>query len=302
MAESVYGRDLDQLQVAADLKPDREDTNVTPDELAALARRHGLSALVRYDGNGDKVRALVRTGVPVIAEQWIDIEGRGEMGHYRVVTGFDDARSVFLVQDSYYGANRTYSYDDFERMWRPFLGVYVVVYEPPMEGAVRAALGADADEAAMWQRAVADQEERARRDPGDAWASFALGEALSRVGRNEEAVAAFDRAMAVGLPFRAFWYQFGYYRSLAATAQYERIVSQADATLATMKGENLEESRYWRGVALRALGREAEAEVEFQTALFYNPLYQAARDALAASPTGTPEASAARLAPPLGWA
>ncbi len=47
-----------------------------------------------------------------------------------------------------------------------------------------------------------------------------------------------------------------------------------------MKGENLEEHRLWKGRALRALGREAEALAEFRTALEYNPLFDAAREAL----------------------
>jgi tetratricopeptide (TPR) repeat protein len=226
----------------------------------------------------------VRAAVPVVAEQWIVVEGRGVMGQYRVVTGFDDAEAAFVVQDSYYGADRRYGYDEFERMWRPFLGAYLVVYDPAQEAAVMEALGPDRDEAAMWARVAADTAGRASAAPGDAWAQYAQGEAMSRVGRHSDAVAAFDRAVAIGLPFRAFWYQFGFYRSLSALGLHDRVIAQADATLAGMKGENLEESRYWRGMALRALGREEEARADFQAALRYNPLFTPAAEALAAGP------------------
>jgi tetratricopeptide (TPR) repeat protein len=277
MALSAFGVHRDQLQLAARVKPDREDTNVTPDEIAALVRAEGLSAVVRYHGNRDVVRALVASGVPVIAEQWIDVDGRGEMGHYRVVIGFDDREQAFLVHDSYYGPNRRHAYDDFDLMWRPFVGAYVAVFDPALEPSVRLALGTDWDEARMWARARADHEVWALAEPRNAWAHFALGEVRSRVGDHGAAVESFERAVAIGLPFRAFWYQFGYYRALYASEAYERLLAHADVTLATMDGANLEESRYWRGMALAALGRNAEALREFETALTYNPLFEAAR-------------------------
>ncbi len=281
MALSPFGIPLDQLAVAAAIKPDREDTNVSPDELAAFARAQGMRAIVRYNGNRGIARALVAAGVPVLAEQWVAVEGRGEMGHYRVAIGYDDAAGEIIANDSYYGANRRYGYDAFEQMWRPFVGAYVVAYRPEQEEAVRAAIGPDWDDAAMWQRALDDATRWAAAAPGDAWAWFALGEIKARMGDHGEAVAAFDRAIGIGLPFRAFWYQFGYYRALVETGAYDRAVAHADATLGSMKGENLEESHYWRGIALRRLGREDEARASFERALAFNPGFAPAREALA---------------------
>ncbi len=283
MAASAFGLYLDQMEVAAALKPDREDTNVTPDELAAFAKARGLLAVVRYGGDRVVAGKLLRSGVPVVAEQWIDVEGRGEMGHYRTVTGFDDPAAEFVVQDSYYGPRRRYSYDDFEAMWRPFLGAYVVVYLPGQQALVESALGADIDDAAMWRRVLTTSEGWVARQPSEAWAWFAFGEALSHNARHEEAVVAFQRAISIGLPTRAFWYQFGYYRSLSALERYEDLVAHAEATIATMSGENLEESHYWRGVGLRGLEREAEAQASFTRALEFNPLFRPAAEALRGS-------------------
>ncbi len=280
MALSAFGIELDQLAVAAQLKPDREDTNVTPDELAGFARSQGLAAIVRYNGNRDILRALIQAGVPVVVEHWIEVHGRGEMGHFRVVTGYDNSTGQFITNDSYFGANRHYDYDTFEHEWRPFLGAYVVAYRPEQEGAVRAAIGADWDDAAMGQRALVDQTRRTAEAPDDAWAWFSLGEVHARIGDYAAAVQAFDRANAIGLPFRAYWYQFGYYRALYESGAYDRLIAHADATIASMKGENLEESHYWRGLALRQLGREDEARASFERALAFNPLYAPARTAL----------------------
>jgi hypothetical protein len=280
MALSAFGIRLKQADVQAQLKPDREDTNVTPEELARFARSQGLGAKVGYGGSRDLVRVLVRAGLPVIAEQWISVHGRGEMGHYRVVIGYDDAAQQFIAHDSYYGANRRYGYADFESMWRPFLGAYVIPYRPEQEGLVHAALGADWDEAAQWRRILAEREAAVAGGAADAWSFFTLGAARSRNGDHPGAVAAYDRAVAMGLPFRTFWYQFEYFKSLYETGQPDRIIALADKNLASMKGENLEESRYWRGLALRRLGREAEAQADLQKALQFNPLFGPAREAL----------------------
>jgi tetratricopeptide (TPR) repeat protein len=280
MALSAFGIQLEQAAVQARLKPDREDTNVSPDELARFAGEQGLAARVRVNGNRDIVRALLRAGVPVIAEQWIEVHGRGEMGHYRVVIGYDDTSGEVIAHDSYYGANRRFSYDEFDRMWRPFLGTYVVFYRPDQAAAVAAAIGTDWDDGAMWARARAEREAAVAGGQPDAWAWFTLGTARSHSGDHAGAVAAFERAVALGLPFRTFWYQFEYYVSLYATGQNERVIALADQTLAAMKGENLEESRTWRGLALRALGREEEARADFRAALGFNPLYAPAAEAL----------------------
>ncbi len=85
---------------------------------------------MRFNGNRDIARALLRAGVPVMAEQWIDVHGRGEMGHYRVLIGYDDSTGELIAHDSYYGGSRRFGYDEFDRMWLPFLGAYVVAVSP----------------------------------------------------------------------------------------------------------------------------------------------------------------------------
>lgn len=288
MAMSAFGVHRDQLDIAAVLKPDREDTNVSPDELAEFIRTQGLMAIVRPNGDADTARALVAAGIPVIAEQWIDVDGRGEMGHYRVLIGYDDAAGEIVSMDSYYGANRRVPYAVLEAEWRPFSGVYVAVYQAGQEDAIGAALGADLDERAAWARAADRAAAWADASPDVALAWFALGEARSRIGDAAGAVEAFDRANAIGLPLRAYWYQFGYAVALHALGRHERLVAHADATVETMQGENLEEWHTWRGIALSALGRTDEARAAFERALAFNPNHAAAQRALAelAAPEG----------------
>lgn len=277
MALSVFGIDRDQLAAAALLKPDGKDTNVSPAELAAYLRAQGLRARVVFGAEAATVRLLVAAGAPAIVEQWIAVEGRGEMGHYRVITGYQEG--AFLAQDSYYGPDRAIENALFESEWRPFGRAMVVPYREDQEAAVTAALGPLADEGAMVRAALARQEAE-DASIGDGWAHFALAEARARVGDWSGAAEAGDRAMAAGLPFRTLWYQFGYYRALYETGRFQNLLDLCDRTLAPMKGEQLEETHYWRGMALRGLGREAEAVAAFQAALRFNPNFGEARTAL----------------------
>lgn len=281
MLLSAFGIQRDQLLAAASLKPDGKDTNVSPEELAAYLRQDGLAGRVIVGADVDLVRRLLAAGLPVIAEQWIAVEGRGEMGHYRVISGYEDG--TFLHQDSYYGPNRRLAEAAFDAEWRPFGRAMVLAYPPDQEGEVSAILGPLADRAGMFRAALARAEAEAATI-GDAWSHLALAEARARMGDWPGAAAAGDEAMRQGLPFRALWYQFGYYQALHALGRFDDLLARADATLAPMKGEQLEESQYWRGMALRGLGREEEARAAFEAALRYHPGWGPATEALAGGP------------------
>jgi len=280
MALSAFGIQADQLAIAAQLKPDREDTNVSPDEIAWYLRRAGLGALVRPNGDSALAKALIAAGVPVIAEQWIDVDGRGQMGHYRVLVGYDDATAEVIAMDSYYGPSLRLPYAVLDAEWRPFSGKYIAVFADHQAEAVRRILGPDHDEAVAWQVALLRAEARTRAAPSDPWSWFALGEARSELGDSAGAVEAHRRAQSIGLPFRAYWYQFGFAGALYEAGLHRELVEHADATLETMGRENLEEWHTWRALALAAIGMPDEARAGLRRALEFNPNHQPARSAL----------------------
>jgi tetratricopeptide (TPR) repeat protein len=61
--------------------------------------------------------------------------------------------------------------------------------------------------------------------------------------------------------------------------RYEELIALADATQKPVG--DLEESYYYKGLALAKLGRAVEARDALTLALKYNPNYRAAQDALA---------------------
>jgi tetratricopeptide (TPR) repeat protein len=279
MALSYWDRDETQVQIAPVLKPDSEDKNVSPSEMATYARDLGLGATVRVNGTLEGLKGFVRAGFPVIVETWYVRDARDQLGHYRLVVGFDDAAQHFITYDSLHGPDVTIGYQEMDELWRVFNRTYLVVYEPERRDTLDTLLGSDVDDTAMYEGAL----ERARTEAANPpvscvayadcadWVTFShfnVGTSLTSLGRHEEAAAAYDQARQLGLHYRMLWYQFGPYESYYAVGRYDDVVALADATLNT--ANNLEESYYWRGKARLALGDAQGARSDFNTALRYH--------------------------------
>lgn len=273
---SYFSRPQLQADAAPFLKPNRDDKNVNPEELAAYARTTGLEALVRRGGSIEQLKLLLSNNLPVLAETWLVHEDDG-LGHYRLVTGFDDAAGQFNTFDSLNGPDFKVTYEQFDSDWRVFNRTYVLVYPLEQAETVAAIIGPDMDDAVLDERLATEAKAEAEANPNDAIAFFNQGDALTRLGRFQEAVAAFDRARQLGLHWRRLWYQFTPFEAYYAAGRYQDVL---DLTEATIKGSGgLEEAYYYKGLALQALGQPG-AEQEFQAALDYNPNFAAAAEAM----------------------
>ncbi len=278
MTLSGLGRSETQFDTAPILKGHREDKNVSPDEMVAYARELGLGALARVNGDLDRLRLLLSNGFPVIVETWFTPHPNDGMGHYRLVVGYDHTQGVVITYDSYNGPDVPVTYEEFDADWRVFNRTYVVVYPDARSDLLLAIMGEDLDDRRMYTRALARAQAEVAADENDAFAWFNAGSSLVGLGRFEEAAAAYDRARALGLPWRMLWYQFGPYEAYYATGRYQDLLAMTEATLQT--AENLEEAHYYHGLALQALGRADEAREAFATALKFNPRFQPAAEAL----------------------
>lgn len=289
---SYYGWTGTQADAAAVLKPDREDKNVSPDEMAAFARSVlGLQAIVRVNGTLDRLKAFLRAGIPVIVETGYDPDPKtlGWMGHYRLAIGYDDAQGHFIVHDVYQGGGDKgdgvpQPYEDFDRFWRHFNRTYILVYRPDQAQTVADILGADMDDAAMYTGALARAQAEAAANPKDAFAWFNIGSSLVGLGRYEEAAVAYDQARVLGLPWRMLWYQFGPFEAYYRMGRYDDVLALAQANLRVTP--YVEESFYYKGLVYQAQGNLSAARENFQLALRYNPNFYRASEALAALPPG----------------
>lgn len=286
MALSYYGWQQDQAFAAQFLKPGgREDKNVSPSEMAAFVNEQSnVEAIARVGGTVDLLKQLVANNIPVIIESGSMPEGYEWLGHYRTVVGYDDNQGVFFVLDSFVGSENpgagvVESYPRFDEDWKQFNRTFIVVYEPQRADLVERIMGDYMDEQAAAQIALERATQEATENTTDGHAWFNMGSSLVMLGDYERAALAFDRARVEGIPWRMTWYQFGPFEAYLGSGRVNEVLSLVDANLGN-GGEYVEETYYWQGRALAALGRTNEAASAYRSALRRNPRYVEAQSAL----------------------
>jgi len=297
MALAFWGWEGDQGVLAPLLKPNPRDKNVTPEEIEAVVLHHTRYMMLwRPAGDLDVLRDFIVAGLPVMIETGFEPDDvEGWMGHYQLVWGYNDAKSMFYTHDSYQGPEQAVPYDHLESTWRAFNFVLLAVYPIERDAQVRRILGQRADPLAAYHAAAqrAERETQTLTGRPQVFAWFNLGESLVGLGDFARAAQAYDRAFA-GMaalpperrPWRWMWYHDGPYRAYYEEGRYHDVVQLATTTLTTMSEAVLEEAFYWRGRAYAALGDLNAARADFQRALRVHPGYEPALRALQALDAG----------------
>lgn len=279
MTLSYFGWLGTQKDTAAFLKPDPEDRNVSPNEMAAYARSQGFQAMVRSGGTLDTLKAFLQAGLPVIIEKGFEPEEKlGWMGHYLLLIGYNQPHQEFVAMDSYLGPMQSAPFAETDHYWRQFNRIYIVIYRDDQALMVSQLIGSSSDDAAMYQNAMTTAQAEVAADPQDAFGWFNLGTNYEAMGLHTEAAAAFDRARQIGLPWRMTWYQFGWFEAYLAAGRYDDVVSLADATL--KPDPYSEEMYYYKGRVYAARGDVEAARAQYQLALQHNSNFSAAQQAM----------------------
>jgi len=275
-----YGWSGSQVDAAKFLKPDPEDKNVSPDQMVEFARSVGFNAQYRVNGTTDLIKTLLRAGVPVIVEKGFEPEADlGWMGHYELLVGFNDDKQEFIAMDSYMGPYQAVPYAEFEKYWQQFNRTYLTIYPNEKAEQVQSIVGSQLDEATMWNAALATAQQEAAASPDDPFAWFNLGSSYTALQDWPNAATAYDRARQLGLPWRMPWYQFGWFEAYLHAGRYDDVLALADAVIKVTP--NIEETYYYKGLALKALGNSTGARSQLELALQRNPNFKPAQDALA---------------------
>ncbi|NLN70437.1 MAG: hypothetical protein GX142_06615 [Chloroflexi bacterium] len=291
IALNYWGWEGDQKVTAAKLKPFSRDRNVMPYEMVDFVRTQThLGAVLRWGGDLETIKKFIAEGFPVLIERGYleEIAEYGWMGHYNVVTGYDDAREVFIVQDTYPGIpNAPNSYERIERHWRAFNYVYIIIYPPERETRVFELLGPQADEAYNLQYAAEKAREEVNVLSGKelffGW--YNVGTSLVNLQDYYGAAQAYDQAFAVYAdiyprPYRLFWYSTGAYFAYYYTGRYQDVIDLADMVLGLSAEPAIEETWVWRGRARKALGNIDGAVEDFRGALKWHPGWWVAENEL----------------------
>jgi tetratricopeptide (TPR) repeat protein len=275
---SFYNDSDTQVEAAQFLKPNEKDKNVSPEELVAYALSKGFLGFVGVGGTPDLLKQFLSNGFPVIVEFWTERDDAGGMGHYRLLTGYDDTSNEFIAQDSLHGANIRVPIAGFNTDWQVFNRTFVLVFPPEQAPVAYTIAGPTAINPTMYRHALASAQAEAQRQPENPFAWFNIGTNYARLGETELAAGAFDEARRLGLPYRMLWYQFDIFDVYLAEERYQELIELTTAVLEATSG--LEELYYYRGLAYQALGDREAARKDFQAALDYNPAFEPARAGL----------------------
>jgi len=201
------------------------------------------------------------------------------MGHYSIVTAYDDAKRTVRIPDTLLGV-MSLGYDELMLDWAHFDGIYLVVYPPEREAEVLALLGSDADSATNLQNTLDQVTARIPQVSGRelffAW--YSRGSVLVEMQNYIEAAQAYDQAFAVYAqlppgerPWRITWYQVGAYPAYYYTGRYQDCLNLAMQTLSNKRSPELPETWYWAGRAAAALKMTDDAISDYRKALEYHP-------------------------------
>ena len=285
MALSFWGWKGDQYDIAPVVKPNPRDKNVMPDELADYVKNQtDLNVIVCVGGELDLLKRLIAAGYPVIVEKGFESsQVDGWMGHYELITGFDDKLTRFTAQDSYVGPDLPVSYEIMESNWRAFNFTYLVVYPTDHEAGVLAILGPQADKTTNDEFAARKAFDEILRLTGRdlyfAW--FNRGSSLVTVQDYAGAAKAYDKAFGLYAsipkktrPWRMLWYQTGPYQAYYYAGRYQDVIDLATGTLDNMSEPVLEETYYWRALAKESLGDVKGAMDDLQRSLDDHPGFE----------------------------
>lgn len=284
-ALSYFGYQDNQTRAAKWLKPNYEDKNVSPNQLVDFVNTQvgelPVYAKLRYAGNRDLMKRLLANNFPVIIEKGYDPPPHdlGWMGHYLLLIGYDESRTLYITHDSYESANYEYDYTYIEEFWQHFNYTYIVIYTVDREAELNAILGEDADERANIIHALELARAEAIANPDDAFAWFNMGTNFLALGMVNEAAIAYDQARSLNLPWRMYWYQFGPFEAYYQVGRYTDMITLAQQNLNDGGGQFVEETFYYGGLARQGLGEYNRALANFDQALAFNPNFAPARTA-----------------------
>ncbi len=299
MALSFWGWQGDQRDTRLALRPNFaavDDKNVNPAEMVAFSESQaGFKAISGVGGETDTLKRLLAAGYPVVIEIGIQQHAKDWMGHYLLLTGYDEEQGRFITQDSLIGANLPRDYSEIEAGWRAFNQVYLVVFPQEKEAEVRGILGAQADPQDNLRSAVMKNQQALGLLDGAASASsleryfawYNLGSSLTALGDYPGAAQAYDQAFQIyasipedDRPWRMLWYQSGPYEAYYQTGRYQDVITLGNQALDSAGGPVLEEAFYWLGRAREATGDLAKAVYDYQKAVEINPFSTPAKQEL----------------------
>ena len=157
MALGYYGATVSQQELGQKMRPyqnpqgDNDDKTIFSAEFVRWAKEYGLQGESRVNGDIELLQRLTANGFPVVVKTWL--EPGDDVGHFRLVKGYDQSQQVIIQDDSYQGKDLEFTSEEFLALWQPFNYNYIVIYKPEQTELLKTILGDAWDEQTAWQMA-----------------------------------------------------------------------------------------------------------------------------------------------------
>lgn len=282
MALSYFGQNVTQKELADKMRPyqvasgDNDDKTIFTHEFVDWARTYSVNAVGRVNGDIEILKEFTSNGIFVVVKTWL--HPNEDIGHFRIVRGYDDEKKVVIQDDSYDGPNKKISYYDFLSMWQPFNYAYIIVYSDEQSVLVDTLLGQEKDETVAWKNAQTRAEKEKNLDTENVYPPFNLSTSYYHLGEYQKSVKEFEEVEA-DLPKRMLWYQIEPILSYYELTEYDRVFAISEKIL-NNGNRAFSELYQLRGEIYLEKKEEEKARQEFEKAIQYNENYQPAKDAL----------------------
>lgn len=283
MVMSMLGKSVSQDELASKMRPFNnpyggvDDKSIFAEEFVKYAQEYGFESLERPNGDTEILKQFVVNDIPVVVRTMLN--DHEDIGHFRIVRGYDDNRGVLIQDDSYQGPGLEYSYEEFDKLWQPFNYGYILVYPPAKQDIVDRILGEEKDPKVAYQNSISRAEQELQQNPGSIYSTFNLSTANFYLG-NYQKSAEYYESVAGQLPPRMFWYQTEPIENYLALKNYNQVIELSDQTLQS-GNQAYSELYFFKGKAYLEQGNKDAARQEFENAVYYNSNFSKAKDELA---------------------
>lgn len=275
MALSYWNMSISQKELGNILRPyqiaggDNDDKSVTLQEVADQAESYGLYSYLRPNGTPQMLEEFISQGIPVVTRTWLKPDE--DIGHYRVIRGYDRTTRTLIQDDSLQGANISYSYDDFNAIWKPFNYEYLVIVDEGKKELAEHILGEELKENIAWKNALLRIEREIVDDPENWHLTFAKSRIHYYLGEYDKSIEEFEKVES-RISFRTLWYQIEPILSYFEVETFDRVFSLTTNIL-NNQNRAFSELYHLRGLIYKKQGNRDLARVEFEKALVYKNNY-----------------------------
>lgn len=282
MMLSWYGLNVSQKELGDKMRPyqnpegDNDDKTIFTYEFVKWGKKYGFNAMDRRNGDITLLKTFTANGIPVVVKTWLNVND--DIGHFRIVRGYDEGRKVIIQDDSYHGPNKQIPYFDFLSMWQPFNYDYMIIYKDVQKDLVEAILGEELNEQAAWRNALIRAQKEAELDPENVYPWFNIATAFYHLADFQKSVEAFER-VEIRLPRRMLWYQIEPIMAYKELGNFERVFQITDY-LFNNGNRAFSELYQLRGEIYLSQGDKEKAREQFELAILYNQNFEVAKRAL----------------------